>query len=80
MAKGREEKRGERKAFLSLLFATEKPTVNACWGKRWGTSLFVFKLTLGNLHFFSDSGIFFVEWRSRIVKKLHMKYKNKAVQ
>jgi hypothetical protein len=36
MVKEEEEKRGERTAFLSLLFSTERPTVNACLGKRWG--------------------------------------------
>jgi len=62
--------------FLSLLFSTERPTVNACWGKRWGTSLFVFKLTLDNLHFYFDYGIFLY---SGIVKKTSHEIK-KAIQ
>jgi hypothetical protein len=53
----RRRERGEN-CVSPLLFSTERPTANACWGKRWGTSLFVFKLTLDNLHFFSDYGIF----------------------
>jgi hypothetical protein len=55
-----EEKRGEKSEFLSLHFCIERPTGNACWGKRWGTSLFVFKLPLDNLHLLSDYGIFFL--------------------
>jgi len=38
MVKEGEEKRGERTAFLSLLFSTERPA----WVKDGGTSLFVF--------------------------------------